>query len=564
MVSRNLLMVSARNIGIALAAAACLAIAVPQTVFATVEGDQTPLSQEEIDAAIAAGEVADESVFANEPALMSNSTYAVTTVYGDDRYETSAQEALSAFSSSQYAIIANGMDEGYADSIGAAGLAGALDCPVLLTESNVLPPTVRDALVQLGVKHVLLIGEEGVTSSKVMSDLQSVVGADGSVIRLGGIDRYATQMKIYEYGAKNNLWTGEYAVVTTGVDFPDSLSASPLSFKLKAPVFFCDVSKALPSAQRDALVASGKTKFLLIGETGVTSLECQNFLASYGSVVRLGGATRYDTSRAINNYAVTNLGFTWNDAAIASGETPYDALGGGVAQGKLGSVLALMHENQNTDSPQSPFGAKPSSFKFYGGRGVFSMAYKTKVARACGFHLTDIEGFRVYIDAGHGQDSNGNGTYDPGASSGSYVEAQLTSDLASRVASQLRARGINAYVNTDGWYKLRQAEANNLDCGYLVSLHFNAGGGTGSESYIHSYNAASGSWTFQRTVHPALVNAMGLRDRGMYAEAFAVCGGNVPATLLEICFIDNANDMSRYMSRRDQVAANIADAIATL
>lgn len=546
---------------IALVAFLGLSIFSASPAYATMEEDQTPLSQEEIAAAVAAGLVEDESVFAQEPAPLSSS-YSVTTLGGSNRYETSARQALYSYPKTSVAIVASGA--GYADSICAAGLAGSLNCPIVLTEPSSLSGVTANALKSMGVTKVILLGSEDVASSRVYSDLKGIVGSSGSVERVYGADRYETQMAVYDYGVEHGLWSGDIAVVASAVDFADALSISPISFALRAPVFFCNETKALPASQIKAVQESGKSRFLLTGSETVTSKEAFNQLSAVGDVTRLGGSDRYATSRAINNYAVSNLGFTWNGAAVTSGKAPYDALGGGVVQGKEHSVLALMDEGGNQDLVVSPFGANPATMKFFGDKAIFSMAFKTKLALAVGFDVTDIEGFRVYIDAGHGDNNNGNGAFDPGASGSGLREVDLTRDLANRVAQQLKARGINSYVNTKGYYKLRQAEATNLDCGLFVSIHFNASGGSGTESYIHSYNAATGSPSLQASIHSRLVSALGLTDRGAHREAFAVTGGNVPATLLEICFIDNPSDIRRYNGVRDNVAAAIADGIAYL
>ena len=59
-----------------------------------------------------------------------------------------------------------------------------------------------------------------------------------------------------------------------------------------------------------------------------------------------------------------------------------------------------------------------------------------------------------------------------------------------------------------------------------------------------------------------LVSSLRLYDRGMLQEQFAVCGGNVPAVLLEVAYIDNWSDMNTYRSRIDSVAHGIAASIA--
>jgi N-acetylmuramoyl-L-alanine amidase len=283
-------------------------------------------------------------------------------------------------------------------------------------------------------------------------------------------------------------------------------------------------------------------------------------LGRQGEVVRLGGPTRYETSERIAAYAVQS-GMSWDGMALASGVTPYDSLGGGAAQGRRGSVLILRDEDPSAyqSRPTLPCG-RPSSIRFFGGNNVYSGAYKARVALSVGYDLADVEGLLVYVDAGHGRMNSG--VYDPGASGNGYWEHDLTADLADRVAGQLRGRGVQAYVNdNNGEYRLHNAEAYNMGAGVLVSLHFNAAGGTGTETYRHSTNAAYGSNIVQSSIHGQLVSALGLRDRGQGTAQWAVCGGRVPASLLEICFIDNRGDLNQYLSRRDQVASAIAEGI---
>lgn len=491
----------------------------------------------------------------------------MTTLGGADRYETSSKQALSAFSSSQWAVVASGA--GYADSICAAGLAGALGCPVVLTAPDYLPETTSNALKTMGVTNIVLLGSETVSSKNVENQLKALVGSGGSVERVAGSDRYATQMKVYEYGLSKGLWTGDTAVVSCAAAFPDALSVSPISYVKKAPVIFIDETGYFPQAQ-ESLLSSGvnASKFILTGSTTVTSQKAENYLKGIaskkgGNVVRLGGSDRYATSRAISEYAVNNLGFSWNGVAFASGSAPYDALGGGVIQGKQNSVMLLADEWSPKDSISLPF-SSVSSMKFFGSEVIFSNAFKTRYAISAGFQLTDIQGFKLYLDAGHGPGDSGGSALDSGAVGNGYREYDLNVDLVNRVANILRNNyGMSVYTNVDGgWYKLRQSEAYAQGCGALVSIHFNSGGGTGSESLVHSYNAATTSDTLRARIHDGLIRGTGLTDRGHKWQEVAILGGNLPATLLEVAFIDNASDMSQYNSRRDTVATEIARDIA--
>ena len=525
----------------------------PEAAYATVEGDQTPLTDEEIEAAIQSGEIMTE--FPESPiATYAATNYAVRTIAGSSRYETNQAQVLSAFSGCEWAIVASG--EGYADSICAAGLAGALGCPIILTESSRLSDTASNCIRSIGASNVLLLGSTKVASEQVESSLRSLVS--GTVERLWGADRYATQMAVYQYGVDHGLWTGDLAIVSNATGFADALAISPISYKYNAPVFYVDGTNYFPSEQEQAVRTCGKRRFLITGDTKVMSASVETLLTSLGaSVKRLSGSDRYRTSLAIAQYAVSSLGMSWDGAAITSGSAPYDALGGGPVQGKENSVIVLMEEDDYHYTPFDPFGGvKPSYIKFFGDKAIYSSAYKTRFALARGYKFTDIEGLRVYIDAGHGG-------YDPGASGSGYQEYKLTAELAGKVGSYLQSYGIPSYVNTKGNdYKLRHPEAKAMDCGAFVSIHFNASGGSGTESYVHSANSAAGSRTLQRSIHTRLVSALGLTDRGPQDAWFAVVSGPLPSVLLEICFIDRASDMSTYQSRKEAVAQAIAQGIA--
>lgn len=175
----------------------------------------------------------------------------------------------------------------------------------------------------------------------------------------------------------------------------------------------------------------------------------------------------------------------------------------------------------------------------------------------------------IYLDAGHGMGSSNKGQYDSGAVGNGYEEAKLTEELVELTAQYARdLYGMEVYANVgDGvQYWNRQAAAKNLGCTSLVSIHFNAsdGGGTGTESYIHSSNAAEGSSRLQSIMHEHLVDGMGLRDRGKKKASLSVCSGKstgLPATLLEVCFIDNSYDMGKYMKNKDKVARELAEGL---
>ena len=548
--------------------------------WATVEEDQSDLSEEEIAAAIASGEV--NTVDEQAVELFSEAEYtplssdAMKAFSGSDRYDTAAKQAVYGWSASksEYVIVAG--SNGWPDALAASSLAGALECPVLLTPADSLASSTSDAIAQIGASKVIIVGGEPTVSANVKKQLE---GKGLAVERLEGADRFGTQLAIYQYGIDNNLWDGSrYVAATSGYYFTDALSFAPAAYQLKIPVFLTDEAGNLSAEQERALSDAAKNssslyanQTILLGGTNRVSVETDGYLKGLssgaggaGSTKRLAGSDRYSTSAAIASWAVNDAKcLKWDDAAFATGTSPNDALGGGALQGKDKSVLLLVADIPNNPVIAAVDKGQVSTVKFFGGKPSVPMTVRMDIADKFGFSYSDIVGLKVYIDAGHGPNSSNDGALDTGATGSGTTEWALTKELSQKVGAELRGKGIDVYVNDKGgWYKLRQAEAKALGCDLVVSIHFNAGGGSGTESYIHTYNASWMSASLQSKVHKPLVSAMGLADRGQKKMELAVCSG-MPAVLLEICFIDKQSDVNTYKNRIDQVAKGIADGIAS-
>lgn len=507
-----------------LAASVALALALPSFAYATADDQKEMATEDEIRMAEEAGLIETSPYQAEESdaTTFAHNNYSIKSYAGETPYGTAAEIATSAHPSSDWVIIASG--NSFVDTLTSSSLAGALKCPILLTDVQYLPEVTAHALESIGARNIIITGGQAVVSENV----ENALAAYGTVTRLFGETQYDTQLALYEFGMNQGLWNTGSIIVATGSTLEtcagDALSISPLAYKEAIPIFLMDSTGSIP--EQTAPVLSG------------------------------------NTSEAVARWTTNNDRLTWEHAAFSTGMKPYDALAGSALQGTLGSVLLLadkdMQQNMELLSSQAP-----SSYSYLGGQYWFPNYLKAGYALNQGRSLNDIEGFIVYLDAGHGFDGMGNGILDPGAGGCGYWESDLTTELASKVASVLRNEyGMAVYVNNDGYYKYRQAEAANLNCGAFVSMHFNAGGGSGTESYIHTYRAASGSDVLQRRVHWGLVSSLRLYDRGMLQEQFAVCGGNVPAVLLEVAYIDNWSDMNTYRSRIDSVAHGIAASIA--
>ncbi|GAJ44909.1 hypothetical protein GT2_23_00630 [Parageobacillus thermoglucosidasius NBRC 107763] len=68
------------------------------------------------------------------------------------------------------------------------------------------------------------------------------------------------------------------------------------------------------------------------------------------------------------------------------------------------------------------------------------------------------------------------------------------------------------YTRTDDRFlelSERAELANKLKADYFISIHINAGGGTGFESYIYSGNVSSATIAYQNVIHAEIMKAIG-------------------------------------------------------
>lgn len=148
---------------------------------------------------------------------------------------------------------------------------------------------------------------------------------------------------------------------------------------------------------------------------------------------------------------------------------------------------------------------------------------------------------KIMLDPGHGGK-------DPGAVANGLKEKDLTLDIARRIRNILQNEYTGVEVRmtreNDTYLDLstRARLANNWGADFFLSIHINAGGGTGWESFRYS-SASSRTIAYQNVIHPEVIQATGVRDRGKKTANFAVLRETkMPALLTENLFIDNVQD----------------------
>ncbi|MBN3555810.1 N-acetylmuramoyl-L-alanine amidase [Fictibacillus nanhaiensis] len=151
---------------------------------------------------------------------------------------------------------------------------------------------------------------------------------------------------------------------------------------------------------------------------------------------------------------------------------------------------------------------------------------------------------KIFIDPGHG------GT-DPGGVANNLTEKAITLKIGLRIRDILLAEYSNVSVlmsrTSDVTKSLteRTYAANAWGADFFISVHTNAGGGTGYEDYIYPGSIAP-TTTYQDHLHAEILKVVNFSDRGQKTADFHVLReSNMPALLTENGFIDNVNDANK-------------------
>ncbi|WP_052085707.1 cell wall-binding repeat-containing protein [Clostridium sp. HMP27] len=134
--------------------------------------------------------------------------------------------------------------------------------------------------------------------------------------RISGLNRYETSIEV------SKQWSSsKYAVLASGQDFPDALSASPLAAKYNAPILLTN-PKTLATKTEMEIKRLGVSEMFIIGGYGSVSKEIEDKIASNGiKITRLHGNDRYQTSLSVANFIGTN-----GEIFITAGSNFPDAL----------------------------------------------------------------------------------------------------------------------------------------------------------------------------------------------------------------------------------------------
>jgi minor extracellular serine protease Vpr len=190
------------------------------------------------------------------------------------------------------------------DALSAAGLAGALHAPVLLTTATALSAGDLAAIQTLGAKTVYVMGGSVAIGPNVIQALKS---AGLTVVQeFAGANRFDTAMLVDQYLYANHLSQSKTVYVANGITMVDALSASPTIYQNGSPLILVSSSEtSLPTATQQWLTAQGFTNVVILGGPAAVSPTLQNAISAAltaANVTRLSGATRDGTAVAVDTH----------------------------------------------------------------------------------------------------------------------------------------------------------------------------------------------------------------------------------------------------------------------
>ncbi len=266
--------------------------------------------------------------------IPTDKTYSASRLGGATRWETSTAIAKQVNGNKLDAVVlANAYN--FPDALTGTTLAGNKKAPILIVGNNdrdiVTLNYIKNNLKSTGKVYVL--GGSTAVSDGTINKVKSL--GFKNIKRLGGSDRYATNMSIVN---ELNVSKGSSVIIANSMSYADSLSISGISGANNMPIFL--VNGSLTSSVLNKIKSIAPKNIYIVGSTTVVNSNVEKQLKSYGNVVRLGGKNRFETSLKIANYFTKD---TQTTALVSYGLNFPDALAGGALASKTASPILLVN-----------------------------------------------------------------------------------------------------------------------------------------------------------------------------------------------------------------------------
>lgn len=272
---------------------------------------------------------------------------------GPDRYATAAaifDATFGARTEPTVAVVAPGSN--FPDALSGINLLGRKQYlrgtgGVLLTPFADLPSPTRDVLRRTNGGMVHVQGDTQVVSTRAE---QQVRDLGLPVERNGGRDRYWTAAGAFFRGYQPEYVNAfvtkvdgkNTALLVSGADYADAMSAGPLSYREQLPLLLSDPQR-LPDATRRALTNDRiyQQIYVVGGESAVSQKVVAELEAMGLTVQRIAGPNWQATAVALFDFAAEKFGWQATHVNLARGDDYPDALAGGPHGGEEQAPILL-------------------------------------------------------------------------------------------------------------------------------------------------------------------------------------------------------------------------------
>lgn len=231
---------------------------------------------------------------------------------------------------------------------------------IIWTTSNTDVVTVADGIITAvgaGTATVTAFSSNGNESRTCNITVNNLLSGNITTTRLGGSDRYETSASISKSGWSE---TSSYAVLATGNNYPDALSAAPLAKEYSAPILLAE-KDLIPESTLSEIKRLKVSYVFILGGTGVISKAVENQLNAMGiTIERLGGNDRFETSIKI----AEKLNCASGEIMVANGYAWEESLSASSIAAIKGIPIILTDKNQ-----------LPSSLKTFINKYTFTKTY---------------------------------------------------------------------------------------------------------------------------------------------------------------------------------------------
>ena len=257
----------------------------------------------------------------------------------------------------KHVIITNGENGKEADPLAAAGVAGAYNCPVLLTGAASVPAATKTVIAEIARKNpglkVHLIGGTASVPDARWNDIKRIKGVSTTKDRIAGANRYDVSANVANRIVSVAGVGSIQGVILVAADNPaafyDALAASPIAYANRMPMLSVKKGSVPPSVSKVLKSTALKAKPRYAASS-----------AAYIGAGSLSGATRLTTSAsrytAASQIANKAIGMSWTtpkDTGLAA-KLP-DALTGGTYLGKRGGVMLFTPSSSAIQSVSKAF-----------------------------------------------------------------------------------------------------------------------------------------------------------------------------------------------------------------